>query len=252
MKKLFTMLALIIISLQTFAQEKQTRTVAVFDKVNIRSAITAFIRQGSSTSVEIETDVANKDKIITEVKNGELIIRRDDQWKDWWKNNDNNKIIAYITVKDLKSLRVSGASIAKGQTAFNTNGNFELEVSGASRLSLDLTAKQVNAEFSGASHCDIKLNASEADIEVSGASHLDISGKTDRQELEVSGASHFKGNDFVSKKATIEASGASHAEVAVSEDVVVNSSGASHVDYHGSPSRAVTNASGSSKVRKVQ
>jgi hypothetical protein len=231
----------------TFAQQKQERKVDVFDKIKLESAIIAYIRQGDKPSVTIETDAKDLDKIITEVRGTELLIRREQNWN--WNRGEQDKVVAYITVKDLKGLDISGASSVKGETPFKS-GDFDLESSGASRIEINLTVKNMKINLSGASNVDLQLNADEMEAELSGASRLRISGKTDRQEVQASGASRYQAYELTSKRTRFDGSGASNGELSVSEEIRADLSGASSLRYKGSPTRAETHATGGSSVRK--
>ena len=247
-RPLATLLLVLFAALPIFAQNKQERKVNTFNKISIRSAIEAHIRQGSSFSVSIETDSKDIDKIITEVVGNELIIKRRENM-NWNWNNNSGKVVAYITLPELKGLDVSGASTATGETAFKTE-DFHLEASGASHITLEITATQFKAQLSGASRTELTLNATDLRAELSGASRLQLKGRADNQSLDLSGASRYDGYDFPAKKVKMEGSGGSTAEVAVSEEIKADMSGGSSLRYKGNPTRSETNATGGSSVRK--
>jgi hypothetical protein len=246
--KLFTFILLMLASLQLFAQNKQERKVNTFKKIKIQSAIEAHISQGSTFSVTIETDNQSLDKIITEVVGDELIIKRQENWNWNWRNSSS--VIAYITLPELTGLDVSGASNVKGETSFKS-GKFDLDVSGASTVRLDLTTNEFKGDLSGASRTYLNLTASEIEAELSGASRLELKGKAEHEDIDLSGASRYEAFELESKKVKVEASGASTAELSVSEEILADVSGGSNLRYKGNPKRSETNASGGGSVRKV-
>jgi hypothetical protein len=65
----------------------------------------------------------------------------------------------------------------------------------------------------------------------------------------LSGASVLKAFDFAVSKAKVNASGASHCKVTVSDNLTVIASGASTVLYHGDPT-VNSNVSGGSSVHQ--
>jgi hypothetical protein len=245
-----SLVMLLACSLLAFSQQKQQRRVDNFDKISIRSAITAYIRQGDKNEVTLEGDSKTLEKVITEVQGEELIVRRDQNWGSW--NQRDGMVTAYITVKSLKELEASGASTIRGETDFKTSENFELEASGASKIELDLSTRRLKTEVSGASKIELKLTADEIRSDISGASTLRISGKVARQEIEVSGASTYKAGDVESKRAEIDASGASSIEIWISDEIIAELTGASNLRYKGNPSRSETYSTGGSSVKKIQ
>jgi hypothetical protein len=84
---------------------------------------------------------------------------------------------------------------------------------------------------------------------LSGASNIDIKSPSNSQALNVgvSGASNFRGRNLTAKKADLDASGASHIEVEVTDVLRADASGASSIDYYGNP-KAKTGSSGASHV----
>lgn len=85
------------------------------------------------------------------------------------------------------------------------------------------------------------------DVELSGASQLDIAGAAKSLDADISGASTLHGFEFETKSATIEASGASNAEILATQTLNARASGASNVRYRGNPAVSA-NTSGASVV----
>lgn len=218
-----------LVGLSAYAQVKQTRNVGSFSGVDAGGALNVFIKQGATPSVVVETDQDLQDHIITEVKGGVLHIYREHQFK--WNNWGRKKINVYITCTELNSLDVSGATDLKGESAFIAD-NFHLKASGASDVTISISAKKLSADASG-------------------ASNVRLSGRADSQYIHVSGASDYEAFSLQSKQANVEASGSSDAQIAVDEDLTANVSGASDVTYKGNPKIRNVQTSGSSSIRKT-
>src|ERR1043165_349184 len=117
MKKLSVLLMSVLIGAGLFAQKTindpnaEARTVASFHAIKVSNAFEVYISQGNEDAVAISAATKEyKDKIITEVKNGVLIIKFDDDkkfWKNW--NGSKHKLKAYISIKKIDELNVSGA-----------------------------------------------------------------------------------------------------------------------------------------------
>ena len=89
----------------------EKRTVSSFHGIEIATGIELTLTEGNAEEVVVSAATTEfRDKIITKVENGVLIIRFDDDkkfWKGW--NGDKTKLKAYISVKKLDKLDVSGA-----------------------------------------------------------------------------------------------------------------------------------------------
>jgi len=248
-KKLF-FFSIILLSGNLFAQSKQERKVDAFTKIDVSSAITVYLSQGSINSVTIETDASKIDKIITKVSGGKLIIKREEghENRNYW--HDVN-VVAYVTVIKLDELKISGSSSVKAETPIESE-SILLNMSGASHLKMELIASNhLETNLSGASFADIQIKAKSIDSELSGASTLKFNGNAENQKIETSGASSYKAFDLLSKKAEVEASGASNIEINVNEEVRGKASGASSLKYKGNPTKSDTDASGGSSIKKV-
>src|SRR5688500_14801536 len=117
MKKIQVMLISMLMSAVLFAQKTindpnaEARTVGSFHAIRVSNAFDVYISQGGEDAVAISASKPEyKEKIITKVENGVLVIRFDDDkkfWKGW--NNDKQKLKAYISIKKIDKLDVSGA-----------------------------------------------------------------------------------------------------------------------------------------------
>src|SRR5438552_782548 len=103
MKKIQVTLMAMLMSAVLFAQKTindpnaESRNLNGFHAIKISNAFTVYITQGNEDAVAISASKTEyKEKIITKVENGVLIIRFDDDKKFWrgW-NGDKQKLKAY-------------------------------------------------------------------------------------------------------------------------------------------------------------
>jgi len=195
-----------------FGQAKQVRQTGAFHAIKASGAVDIKLKQGSQTSVALEAKEEVLQYMRTEVQNGTLRIYRNDEGMSaairHLFNSDGNKVVVYITVPQLTSVELSGASEVKSGSVF-TADDFKIQASGASEVTLHLKAKTLSVNASGAS--DIKL-----------------SGQVESQQVHISGSSDYEASDLLSKRATVDASGASDAYVSA-ESLSSHASGASDV-----------------------
>jgi hypothetical protein len=235
MKKIFIAIALLV-SFSGIAQttihdaNAEVRNVTGFKGVSVSSAIDLYISQGTSEAVAVsakETKV--RDRIKTEVKDGILYISVDGKgWKDW--GTGDQKMKAYVTVKDINRLEASGASDIKVSGTLKTD-NLKLTLSGASDFEGTIDVKNLQIHGSGAS--DVKIN-----------------GSADQANIEMSGASDFKGYDLKVEYCKAEVSGAGDLQITVNKELDAQASGASSIKYKGDAVVKRSDISGASSVKK--
>ena len=237
MKKILVMLMAILLSTVLFAQtindaNAEPRNLNGFHAIKISNAFTVYISQGNEDAVAISASKAEyREKIITKVENGVLIIRFDDDkkfWKGW--NGDKTKLKAYISVKKIDRLDVSGAC-----DVFFEEG---------------ISSEDLIVRLSGASDLKGKINAKKLSFDISGASDATISGNAAELSVEASGASDFKGFDMTTNYCTAEASGASSVNITVNKELNAKASGASSVRFKGEGLIRDIKTSGSSNVTR--
>ena len=237
MKKIQVMLMGMLVSTVLFAQtindaNAEPRNLSGFHVIKISNAFTVYISQGNEDAVAISASKAEyREKIITKVENGVLIIRFDDDkkfWKGW--NGDKTKLKAYISVKKIDRLDVSGAC-----DVFFEDG---------------ISSEDLKVELSGASDLKGKIDAKKLSFDISGASDATISGNAAELSVEASGASDFKGFDMTTNYCTAEASGASSVNITVNKELNAKASGASSVRFKGEGLIRDIKTSGSSNVTR--
>ena len=237
MKKIQVMLMGMLLSTVLFAQtindaNAEPRNLSGFHVIKISNAFTVYISQGNEDAVAISASKAEyREKIITKVENGVLIIRFDDDkkfWKGW--NGDKTKLKAYISIKKIDRLDVSGAC-----DVFFEEG---------------ISSEDLIVRLSGASDLKGKIDAKKLSFDISGASDATISGNAAELSVEASGASDFKGFDMTTNYCSAEASGASSVNITVNKELNAKASGASSVRFKGEGLIRDIKTSGASNVTR--
>jgi hypothetical protein len=137
---------------------------------------------------------------------------------------------AKVTMPALYKIEMSGGSQAY-ITGFSSTHDFEVELSGGSRLSGDISAADAEFELSGGSQVDLEGAGEDLAIYASGGSRLDL-------------------EDFPIDDASIDMSGGSRATINISGTLNVALSGASRIEYVGEPTLGDLEMSGESKVAR--
>jgi hypothetical protein len=239
MKKIVSSLVLLFATLPVlFAQDvmvindknAEARNVSSFHGIKISNAFDVIIKQGNEEAIVVSASEEKfRDRIKVKVVDGILELSYDNE-KVWKWTNENRRLKAYISVKNLDKLDVSGASDIKIDGMLKGT-NLKVDLSGASSLKGAITYASVTVDQSGASNS--KLSGSVANLDV-----------------DVSGASDFTGFDLVTENCRAEASGASDVKITVTKDLKVDASGASDVQYKGTASISNMRTSGASSLKK--
>jgi len=231
-----------------YDENVQVRKLPNFTSIRVSNAIELFISQSNKTEVAVSAKSEEYiNRIITEVDGGTLIIRMADN--RWWKwGNEDYRIKAYVSVKDLYALTGSGATNIKIVNGLSAE-KLKINLSGASDLRGDIKAGTLMTELSGASNFKATVQAGALSVKGSGACDIEVSGSGDDLIVDVSGASSVKMYDYLVKGASVEASGASSIKLNVSDMLKAHATGASSVDYKGAASHKEFKSSGASSVR---
>ena len=209
--------------LSAYDEIRQDITLKNFDQIRTGSAFNVNVLQGNNFRIVATGDRVDVNDLDFYTRNGVL--------NGGYRNNSRNQrynMKIDITVPSLTGVDFSGATSAEvGKFDANT---FNVVLSGASKLNLDVKTQKLNIDISGASQFSPFGNAQKVSGDLSGASQLNAFG-------------------LLSDEVNISVSGASNARIDVYKYLKVNASGASKVRYRGNPTTEI-NASGASVVEK--
>jgi hypothetical protein len=196
-----------------------------FTELEISSAFEFEIQQSSSYNISITAD----DNVIDYVR-----VSKDGQTLKiglgrvtWF---GPATLRASVTMPHLSGLTVSGAS--RGTISnFSSSEDLDITVSGASRVTGDITAGNVEFDISGASTIQLEGSANDIVVDVSGASRLNL-------------------DDFTVNNADVDFSGASSGTINLNGTLDADLSGASRLWYIGEPTMGTIDTSGASTISK--
>jgi hypothetical protein len=231
-----------------YDENVQVRKLSNFTSIRVSNAIELYISQSDKTEVAVSAKSEEyRNRIITEVNGGTLIIRMADN--RWWKwGNEDYRVKAYVSVKDLYAITASGATNIKIVNGVSSE-KLKINIEGASDLRGDIKAGILIADLSGASSFKGTVQANAFSMKGTGACAFEVSGSGDDLILDVSGASSVKMYDYLVKGASVDASGASSVKINVSGILKLHATGASRIDYKGAAAIKDMQSSGASSVR---
>ena len=210
------LLALILTGIQVQADE-QTRKVDAFTEISLRISAKVHLEQGEKQKLEIVAKPSTLEEIITEVKDGKLIIRFPNK-NYFWSTFQPGDITIYITTSEINGLGVAGSGDIIAEDEIKTK-ILDMAVSGSGNIKLSaLSAEQVKSV-------------------ISGSGNIILAGKKAAQDLSVniSGSGNFKGLDFSADDVTIKVSGSGNVGVEANQNLYVRLLGSGNITYKGNP-----------------
>lgn len=153
---------------------------------------------------------------------------------------------AKVTGGSAAIVRVSGSSRMSGDIECGEGVVCDVELSGASEVTYDLSSDKIKITLSGSSEGTFgisstkKSSESSCRVTASGASTVKLSGEGRKSATFIaSGSSRIKASEFKCEGVVANASGASSVAVWASESLDCDISIASKLDYYGSPKRII-------------
>lgn len=208
-------------------QVTEERKVVDFSKIKISGAYTLILKQDSAPSVlKITADDNLLKDIQTNVRNGKMEIKMKGNYCN------SGPIRIYANVRQLTAIDGSGANQISSEGVINTK-DFELQLSGANKVTLELNASVIRTKGSG-------------------STEINLSGQAGEHWVELNGSGDLNALNLVTGKYHIETSGSSHCKINVLNELSVRTSGSGNVEYRGNPKSVNNSQSGSSSVTKIE
>ena len=204
---------------------EQKRNLSGFESVGVSSGIDLHITQGNSYSVMVRTDDNIQDKLITEVKNGNLHIKIDGSVRSV------EVMEVHVTMPNIRAVAASGGSDVYGKGTINGDN--------------------LSFAASGGSDIELEVNGGDMDIAVSGGSDIVLSGRAKNISVAVSGGSDLKAKNLMTSSCSVSASGGSDAWVHASDKAVLNASGGSDIHIYGNPDQLKEHSSSASDIHRM-
>jgi hypothetical protein len=207
----------------------QDRKLSGFTSINVSNAFDVYISQGNQDAVGVSaSDESATNNIKTYISGGVLYLSFNQKsWGSW----KNNKLKAYITVKDLQKLTVSGAC----------NVSFVDPI----------ISDKLLVSISGASDIKGPVKVNSLKVGASGASNISLSGTATETDFNISGACSIKSLDLVTDNCAVVASGAISVKLTINKSLKANISGASDIRYKGTVSMFNTKTSGALSINPL-
>jgi hypothetical protein len=209
-------------------QTTETRQVRDFNKVSFGVAGDLTIKFGPEYKLVIEGPEKIVRETITEVRDGKLVIRRE----NWKLTFNEDRVTVNITMPEIEGLGVSGSGKALIADPVKDADDLRLNVSGSGKIVAgELNADRLDCSISGSG--DIKLEAG---------------GNVDTGEISISGSGSYSGESLEIDHLSVSVSGSGDCYCKAGDSLDARVSGSGNVTYSGSP-KVDARVSGSGHVR---
>lgn len=240
MKKLSLLVCIGIISLSCSAQWGKTikgngnnvtieRNTGDYDGVSVSGWFDVDLVDGSEGTVTLEGEENLLEYIITEVKNGKLVIKTE-KGINLKTSNWKSGIRITVPVESINSVSMSGSGDIVGKTKIKS-GNFSTAMSGSGDITLDIETNSISASMSG-------------------SGDITLSGTTTDFAATISGSGDIEAFDLEADHVNATVSGSADIQVTANKSIKARVSGSGDITYRGNPEKIDTKTSGSGDISK--
>lgn len=223
--------ALLFTGINSAFADTQDRHLSGFHALSVSASFDVYITQGSTESVKVEAPAEVINRVITEVKGDELIIRSKNGSFNWSSLFDSHRrMVIYVTVKDLHSINISGSS-----DVFFKNG---------------ISANRMDLKISGSGNVLGRLNVKTFDCVITGSGDVKLSGAAQTATVSISGSGDFHSRDLVTATTMIRISGSGDAVINATQKLDAHVSGSGDIRYTGGAKQVSTSTSGSGNINR--
>ncbi len=235
MKKLFVLVATLLVVVTTQAQKKIkgngkmttiTRTTSDYDGVKCAGSFDYILVSGTEGKITIEGEKNLLEYIVTEVKDGNLIVKTEDRIN--LRTSYNKTIKITIPFQDINSVSLAGSGDLWNEDKI-TSTNLKVALAGSGDLKLTVDASSIDASLAG-------------------SGDLTLKGNTNSLEASVAGSGDFHGFDLQTNHTIVSVAGSGDATVVSNESLKARVSGSGDIKYKGNPKTEDTKVAGSGKI----
>ena len=203
-----------------------TRTTSDYDAVKFTGSFDYVLVAGKEGNIQLEGEENLLEYIITEVKNGQLIVRTQDRINLQTSNNKTIKITVPFESIDVVSL--SGSGDVWNEQIIVAN-EFKVSLSGSGDVKLD-------------------VESSNLDATVNGSGDLELKGKTENLKVNVTGSGDYKGFELDANDVEVSVNGSGDARIKCNGHLKARVAGSGDIKYRGNPKKEDFKVAGSGSI----
>lgn len=207
--------------------ERSTRD---YDAISVSGWFDVDLVSGNEGDISLKGEENLLDHIITEVKDGKLVIKVEKGMNlkpSTWKNG----ILITVPVESIDAISLSGSGDIVGKTTISAD-DFKTSMSGSGDITLDLDTRSIDASMSGSG--DIELRGTTTDFMAT-----------------ISGSGDIKAYGLEAENVDATVSGSADIRVTANKRLKARVSGSGDIHYRGNPEKVDTKTSGSGDITKA-
>jgi len=240
MKTVSTLLLAILLSLTCSAQWGKTikgngnnvtieRNTGDYDGVAVSGWFDVDLVDGNEGRITLAGEENLLEYIITEVKDGKLVIKTE-KGVNLKTSNWRSEIRITVPVESISFVTMSGSGDIVGKTTLKTD-TFSTAMSGSGDITLDVETNSMNATMSG-------------------SGDINLSGKAINFDATISGSGDIEAYDLEADNVSATVSGSADIQVTAKKSIKARVSGSGDISYRGNPEKVDTRTSGSGDISK--
>lgn len=204
------------------------KSVGDYDALDMAGFFDVQLVDGKEGTITITGEENLLDYIITEVKDGKLILKTEKGVN--LQPSYRNGIKITVPVEQINAVYLSGSGDISAEKTL-TSDTFKATISGSGDINLDLAVK------------DLKTT-------VSGSGDIELTGTTDTFDLSISGSGDIDAFKLAANHVDVSVSGSGDIEVTANKSIKARVSGSGDINYRGNPEKVDTKSSGSGDISK--
>jgi len=235
MKKSILIIAVLLVTALSFGQKKVkgngnvttiTRNTSNYDGVKCAGSFDYVLVAGEEGNIKIEGEENLLEYIVTEVKDGSLIVKVENHMN--LQSSRNNSIKVTIPFKDISNVSLAGSGDLWNEDV--------------------ITANDMKVALAGSGDLILKIEASHIKASIAGSGDLTLKGSTNSLDANVAGSGDFHGFDLQANNTDVSVSGSGDAEVVCRENLKARVAGSGGIEYKGNPKTEDTKVAGSGSI----
>lgn len=204
------------------------KSVGDYESLDMAGFFDVKLIEGKEGNITITGEENLLEYIVTEVKDGKLILKTEKGVN--LQPSHRNGIKIRIPVEQINSVYLSGSGDITSEKTL-TADSFKATISGSGDISLDLAVKELKTS-------------------ISGSGDIELTGNTDIFDLSISGSGDIDAFRLAANHVDVSVSGSGDIEVTANKSIKARVSGSGDINYRGNPEKVDTKSSGSGDISK--
>ncbi len=204
----------------------ETRTTGDYDGIKCAGSMDFILVAGAEGKIKIEGEDNLLKHIITEVKNGNLIVKVEKgiNLRPSW----NKTIKITIPFKDISEVSLAGSGDLWNEDK--------------------ITATDFDVSLAGSGDIVLVIETTSVEGSIAGSGDLTLKGSTNNLVAKVAGSGDFHGFGLQANNTVVSVAGSGDAQVVSNVSLKARVAGSGDIEYRGKPDREDTKVSGSGSI----